>query len=411
MKLYYVLQVDLKGSSDILAPTQDRARISQVLENLFRFFLENEGVPEEMCMWAGDGGFALIETEAHAASTALRVADWLAPYAKTFLSPEYLGNAFLPPLALRLSIGRVEAESPPSAAGRRRLSNMTGWALSLLLKHERDFGMAEQISIWEEVWNELTQQEKKRFTKRADLVRGKTVYDAPPRSRPSPELACLMAKDKIDKKTLEWLVPEIQAIREDPTHSLRDLIETVFTVDELLQEIVSHISATLTAWAPENTTFRIAYARPAGKDVVISQDAVASRSPDSHYHAIPLEGRFTASLAFSEKRLVYVANTSDELKKPAAEREFNLTHDEQDVRTLASIMCVPVKTVVANKIHGVNGVICIDTASEGFFVKPRAEAIARLLEGLLTELAIAEQFNELLQLVPNPVSKKKGRTK
>lgn len=172
MKVYYVLSVDLVQSSKLMESCGDTilARLSNLLESSFRFFALNRGVAD--VLWAGDGGFALCDTEQADGATFLRIAQDFAAYAPRFASDEGL-----PRPEFRITIGRVQAIDSG------RLSNTTGDQLSLLLKYERHLGKGGHISVLKDIFDELPRELKHEFMRPGETreVGGKTkvLYHAP----------------------------------------------------------------------------------------------------------------------------------------------------------------------------------------------------------------------------------------
>ena len=406
MSDFYVLNIDVKGSSGTDLPSHDTARVWQVSEDLLRFLSGNEGInPEPWFLWAGDGGFLLVEDSdgSNVANKVLRIAEWFTAQASHFLNREYL-DCEIQPVKFRVCIGRVVAKFP--AQSRRRISNLAGPDLSLLLKYERDFGRVGHISVWEDAYNQLGPSQKPKFRKRSGLVHGKAVYDAPvPQKKTDNDFVSLVlgAKNAIDSTSVEYLHDELARARAENSRSLEDAIGEAFTPLELFSEILKKTAVALHK-AHSSMHFRVAYAQRFGDALEIrywgEHELDEGKRPK---HRIPLTsppgtGNYTARLAFEGCKTVFVPSTAEELKKPAAERQFDKTHDEQDLSTIASILCMPVKSDSRDGKHpkAVHGVLCVDTPQDGYFDEARADSFREILQSLVLELSLAEMIDGLL---------------
>jgi hypothetical protein len=404
MKLYWVLSIDLRGSSGVALSAKDRATLSQVVENLMRFFVSNEGLAESYCVWAGDGGFAVFDSETYKASRVLRAAEWFGAYADVFLNKEYLGFNYEGPPRFRIVIGGVAAEMPPG--DRQRISNITGWMLDLLLKYEREFGRENFISVWENFFLDLDLDDRKRFISRPDKVKGIVLLDAPVERDMTPLAAMILAaKDKIGRRSMAWLLHDLQRVRQGATLSLHDILLRTFTPKQLYPEILKHVHVIMSDAYPKDT-FRVAYAQRKANQLVI--DYAAIRGEKDVYNPISIDGPFAAAIAFRDQTVVAIASTKDEVAKPNQERRFNRTYSTQDLERLSSLLCIPVtsdasaevelRTIMEEKTveKRAHGVLCIDTTTKGFFSAEVVEPTVKAMESLIVDLSLAELFDELL---------------
>lgn len=390
---YWVLNVDLSGSTSESLSDSTKQRVYAVLENCFRFFANNEDLTDADYAWAGDGGFALLsETKGYTADTALKIAEWFARYAGHFVDSAYLGEPGINPPTLRIVVGHVLAVEA------ERISNVAGRMLNVFLKYERSFGNPSHISILEDVYSQLKSDSKKRFSPRDKLVdvagQQHRVYDLPIHAGGQEGMRLttliLTSKNDIDHKTVRWLAKKIFTER---TKDIGRVVEDAFTPGDLFPEIVGHVHLALSGAFPGHA-FRVAYVREKGAFLV--GDYCALPGTEAFQTPIPLAGRFTACLAHREGQPILVASTREELKLPEEKRRFNLLHARQSVDKLASVACIPIVILDDdNQVVYRPGVLSIDTPTDGFFSASRMQLVAAL-EPLVMEISIAALFDRML---------------
>jgi len=307
----------------------------------------------------------------------------------------------------RITVGRA-----PIATS-TRLSNFSGTLLSTLLKYEREFGKAGHISIWEEVYNGLGETNKRIFEKRNKPIRGKNIYDLPFEKCIGAELPLLVlnAKQEIDKSTIKWMgkyINEKTKQERDKDQSLCEIIQEVFTPDELFEEIIHKIGSVLNINFPGMSP-KISYLRPTSEDTLEFKFATFDCKSKNQGIKIDKNKRATASLAWSNLEPVFIENTRKELSKknPC----FVKFYDDEDFEQLASLACLPVFA----KLDGEQvfyGVMCIGSSSANFFKPKNKNLITAALIPLLTEMVLAEQFSKLIDMFKkNVVQKKRVKVK
>ena len=273
--------------------------------------------------------------------------------------------------------------------------------------------MPDHVTISKKVLDGLCQAERHGFSERT--IEEGAVYDlrVPGADRISAKLASavLSLKNSIDTSTIDWLCKARAEFvgKTDPT-SFRGLFEWVFTPDEMFFEIVSRIREALDrAFAP--IRFRVSYARPVNSDSLAFKYGIGLSKDDFRY-SVNLNSCATAALAFKQGRSEFVASTRAELRRPEAERRFTLLYKKQDVERLASIACFPVSEPTPDDSGPrVFGVVCVDTHADGFFRSDLEEAFNKVMESMLSELLIVEQFVLLLAQFPTPASTKPRKTR
>lgn len=411
--LYWVLNIDLARSSNLKVSDDARALISRVLENTVRFFTANCGLDDRYVAWAGDGGFALFDTNDFTADTVLSVARSFATHVAAFVNRETLDIDFTLEPDYRITIGQVQVVTSS------RLSNWAGAFLNLALKYERDFGRAGSISIWDDVYGSLGEAHRRGFVARSERVHNKTVYDLPVEKNMGVggQLIdhLLAAKDLVDQTTLEWATKELVVLgsrsKRKFDRSLLQVFDTIFTYGELTKELLFHIQDVLdNLYHP--ITFRVSYMVPTDDSKSLEfLECTKACGAKNMGTTVPLDSRATAALAFAGGKPVFVASTKVELARPPSERVCERLYPGQTLKQCASLACFPITVGDDGGKEALRfSVVCVDTPHDGFFGARIEKTLGVGLDPLLREVALAEVIGNIIAVYSERVEPRVPRS-
>jgi hypothetical protein len=247
----------------------------------------------------------------------------------------------------------------------------------------------------------------------------------------------LETTDYINTTTQDWLLLQCDGKIKDQNNCMADSIHNVFVAgsNNIFQQTVDGILFYLSN-IYEDIVFRGAYFVPYQNYMTdiktdrFERDAeyLICRYLSDHnkYNDfepyISLNKRSTASISYKntisainiikdtedlnarfEAPPLVVSSTASELKKTESKRLFNKLHRDQNVSKLASIVSIPIITVInTNLVEGkdteprLHGVFCLDCNRDGFFDEQKVETIKSRLKYLTRQLAIGSLIEELI---------------
>lgn len=373
---YYVISVDMKGSSNLDISPEQLEPISRVLESYFRFCHSSSDLPDNQIFWAGDGGYSLfLCSDKSNADKAFNVIKTFVRYIPDFMSKKYLNINFNIIPQFRIMVGKS------NIAPSMRLSNYAGSSFSFLLKYEREFGLPNNISVFKEFYNDLSNDNKELFDN-PRLIKDKNIYDCTFETIHKFGISniALAVKEDIDKSTIGFFYEGIDKMNKNEFKNLWEVIEHVFSTEEFIVETLD------------------------GLHILLS-DNLIDKSIKLCYIKKEIDALYVKYVPEKQKKSsISILNNSHLSNQVFISGEAKFENDVIQINKCncvknkcKSIACIPIFSKFANQEKIIHGVVCIHSNSETVFNEEFKKSIIESVKPIIHSLIIAEMFGILIK--------------